>query len=214
MTPTITDGVTALVTEAMSVTVACTRCGEQPYHEDLGYSPVFGSAGQAIEELTDKDGCWNWHVVTRAGQPRELICDECACAHLGHQPRTSPAMRTPDGVLLGPVTVCDRCGELLAAGRGEPAPPGYPATKPAGVYLEWNSAALPDGGDIARAAARVLGRLCDIAEAARWDAFDGPQDGRPEPSRVLDRDLDAEAARTLTGAAQRLLSASNPQEAL
>lgn len=215
MTPTITGGIICLVTETMSVTVACAECCKQPYNEDLGYVPAFDSAEQAIEQLTDGEG-YGWMVVTRPDQTRELVCEECGCAHLGHQPRENGPYRAPDGTLIGAYTSCDRCGEILASEPDIPAPAGYPVSEKFGTghWLQWDPAALPDGGDIARAARRLLDRLNDTANAARWDAFDGPQDGRPRPAAEPDPEQDAAAARILIRAAQQLLPVPARQEAI
>lgn len=213
-TVTTSGGVTTVTRTEISVTIFCTRCGRGPYDEDLGYTPAFASADQAVAQLTSSDGCWGWHVVTRRDGTRELVCQACGCVHLGHQPRSEPPYRWADGRILGSSTWCGRCGELLASEPGEPAPPGYPVAEKDGIYLQWDAAALPEGRDIGRAAWRLLARLTDLANAGRWDAFSGPQDGRPQPTAKPDPDRDAVDARILFDAARLLLPGGNRQEAL
>lgn len=95
-----------------------------------------------------------------------------------------------------------------ASEPGTPAPDDYPASEPARAALCWDAAALPAGRNLAAAFARVMDRLSDDAVAARWDAWNGPQDGRPAPSADPDPRADKAAALALIDAASRLLDAA------
>jgi hypothetical protein len=195
------------------VTAACSRCRATPEDEDRGFTPHFGSAERAREDLTGEDG-YGWQIITGPDGGEELLCQECAardeCARLGHVPSTSPAARMPDGRVLGAATWCDRCGHLIGHEPAIPAPPGYPAPDPATLLLRWDAAALPDGKVIAAAAARLLARLSDDAAAGRWDTWGGGQDGRPRRHAYAgdgDPAADRAAALALIKAARQLLEA-------
>ena len=111
-----------------------------------------------------------------------------------------------DGRVLGESSWCDRCGHLLSHEPATPAPPGYPAPQPARQDLYWDATALPAGRDLAGAAARLLARLSDAAIAARWDAWDGDQAGRPAPVAAPGLAADKAAALALIQAAHQLLA--------
>jgi ADP-ribose pyrophosphatase len=191
-----------------SVTASCTRCGITAEDQESGYEPYFDDTAAARKQLAD---WYRWRVSPGAGPDGadEVLCEECAgkdeCARLGHQPVVNDAMRMPDGSVMGAMTWCQRCDELLAREPGTPAPDGYPAPQPAYATLRWDAAALPAGQGLADAAARVLARLADDAAAARWDAYDGPQDGRPARAAEPDPDADKAAALALIDAGSRLL---------
>jgi hypothetical protein len=195
------------------VTGACNRCHGIPENEDLGYAPHFDSPEQAREQLTDEND-YGWRITTGPDGLEELLCRECAakdeCARCGHMPHTIPAARMPDGRVLGASTWCDRCGHLIGYEPEIPAPDGYPAPDPVLASVRWDAAALPDGHVIAAAAARLLARMSDNAVTARWDAWNGDQDGRPQPHAYTgdsDQAADQAAARALMNAARQLLQA-------
>ena len=100
----------------------------------------------------------------------------------------------------------DRRGQLLSHEPATPAPPGYPAPQPARQDLYWDAAAFPAGQDLAAAAGRLLARLSDAAIAARWDAWDGDQAGRPAPVAAPDLAADKAAALTLIMAAHQMFA--------
>lgn len=191
-----------------SVTASCTRCGITAEDQESGYEPYFDGTAAARKQLAD---WYRWRVSPGTGPEGadEVLCEECAgkdeCARLGHQPVVNDAMRMPDGSVMGAMTWCQRCDELLAREPGTPAPDGYPAPQGAYATLRWDAAALPAGKDLADAAARVISRLSDDAVAARWDAFDGPRDGRPDPAAEPGPEADKAAALALIDAGSRLL---------
>jgi len=196
------------------VTAACSQCGATPDNEDLGFTPHFASPQQARELLTDPDDGYAWRIITAPDSREELLCKTCwtkgECARLGHDPHTIPAARMDDGRVLGTSTWCDRCGQSLGYEPAIPAPSGYPAPVWAGLQLRWDAAALPDGETIAAAAARLLARMSDDAVTARWDAWNGNQDGRPARHAYAgDRDpaADQAAALVLINAARQLMEA-------
>jgi ADP-ribose pyrophosphatase len=190
-----------------SVTASCTRCGTVGEDQESGYEPYFDDVAQATRLLPG----YGWKVIPGAGTDGndEVLCEECArreeCGRNGHQPVVNDPMRLPDGSLLGAVTWCLRCDDFLAQEPGTPAPDGYPASGVAHAALFWDAAALPAGQDLADAAARVMNRLSDDAVTARWDAFDGPQDGRPARAVTPDPAADKAAALALIGAGTQLL---------
>lgn len=198
-------------TAVTCITAACSRCGAIPEDEDLGYTPHFKDPAHARERLTGEDG-YGWRIASGPDGHEQLLCQSCAasddCARLGHKPWTSPAARMADGRVLGQATWCDRCGQLLSHEPPAPAPPGYPAPAPASLSLHWDAAALPGGQDIAAAAARLLTRMSDDADAARWDAWDGTQAGRPARRTRPDPEADKAAALALIRAAHQLLCAA------
>jgi 8-oxo-dGTP pyrophosphatase MutT (NUDIX family) len=191
-----------------SVTASCTRCGVTAEDQESGYEPYFDDTAAARKQLAD---WYRWRVSPGAGPDGadEVLCEECAgndeCARLGHQPVVNDPMRMPDGSVMGAMTWCQRCDELLAREPGTPASDGYPAPQPAYATLRWDAAALPAGQDLAGAFAQVISRLSDDAVAARWDAFDGPQDGRPDPAAEPGPEADKAAALALIDAGGRLL---------
>jgi hypothetical protein len=207
------DG-TALFTVVTCVTATCSRCHATPESEDLGYTPHFDSPEQAREQLTDEEDGYGWRIIPGPDGSQELLCQTCAskdqCARLGHDLHSIPAGRMPDGRVLGAATWCDRCGELLSHEPAILAPSGYPAREPAILSVRWDAAALPDGQLIAAGAARLLASLSDDAVAARWDAWNGAQDGRPQPHAYAgdsDPAADLAAARALMKAARQLMKA-------
>lgn len=193
------------------VTAACSRCGGSPGHDDDDSAgiPHFTSAEQARRQLLEY---YEWRIEAGSGG-EQLLCRTCAarddCARLGHVPWTSAGALMADGRVLGKSAWCDRCCELLSREPGTPAPPGYPVPEPARQDLYWDAAALPAGRDLAAAAARLLARMSDAAVAARWDAWDGDQAGRPGPAAApdpaSDPASDKAAALTLIQAAHKLL---------
>jgi 8-oxo-dGTP pyrophosphatase MutT (NUDIX family) len=192
-----------------SVTASCTRCGATVEAGEDEWEPYFEDIDAARKGLPG----YGWRVAPGAGPDGtdEVTCDRCAttaeCARLGHQAVTNNPVRLRDGSVLGPCTWCQRCDEALASEPGTPAPDGYPAAEPAHVSLRWDAAALAAGQDLAAAASRVLTRLNDDAIAARWDAWDGPQDGRPERNATTDPATDKAAALALITAGNQLLAA-------
>jgi ADP-ribose pyrophosphatase len=197
-----------------SVTASCTLCGTTAEDHESGYEPYFDDAAAARRQLA---GWYGWRVSPGAGPDGtdEVLCEECArrdeCGRLGHQPTVNDPMPMPDGSVMGALTWCRRCDELLAREPGTPAPHGYPAPQGAWASLRWDAAALPAGQDLAGVAARVLARLSDDAIAARWDAYDGPQDGRPARAEA-DPEADKAAAVALIDAASRILAAAVPAQ--
>jgi ADP-ribose pyrophosphatase len=193
-----------------SVTASCTRCGTTAEDQETGYEPYFDDVDRAARQLPG----YGWRVIPGAGPDGtdEVLCRECAgkdeCARSGHQPVVNDATRMPDGSVMGAMTWCQRCDEFLAREPGTPAPDGYPAPQPAYATLRWDAAALPAGRDLAAAAARVINRISDGAVAARWDAYDGSQDGRPTPAAEPDPEADKAAALALIDAASQLLEAA------
>jgi 8-oxo-dGTP pyrophosphatase MutT (NUDIX family) len=189
------------------VTASCTSCGITAEDREEGYEPYFDDTGQATRQLPG----YGWRVTPGAGPDGtdEVLCEECAsadeCGRLGHQPVANDAIRMPDGSVTGAITWCQRCDEFLAREPGTPAPDGYPAPQAAHVHLRWDAAALPAGQDLADAAARVISRMSDAAVAARWDDWDGSQDGRPERAAEPDPEADKAAALALIDAGARLL---------
>ena len=188
------------------VTASCTCCGTTAWDQETGSELHFGDGAEAARWLP----AYGWRVIPGAGPGVEdkVLCGECwrkdECGRLGHRTVVNDAQRMADGSVTGADTWCDRCGELLAREPGTPAPDGYPAAEVIHMYLSWDAAALPDGDHLADAAIHVLSRLSDDAAAARWDAFDGPQDGRPAPYEP-DPAADAAAALALIDAGTRLL---------
>jgi hypothetical protein len=187
-----------------SVTVTCTRCGATAEDQETGYEPYFASIEAARRQLAG----YGWRVLPGPGA-EQVLCEDCAnkddCERLGHQPVVTGGVRMDDGSVLGPSTWCERCGDLLAHAPGTPAPDGYPVPRRARVVLRWDAAALPGGQDLADAFARVMDRICDDAVAARWDNWDGPQDGRPSPAAEPGAAADETAALALIDAGNRLL---------
>ena len=187
------------------VTVTCSRCGARPDNED--FTPYFDSPQQAREQLARDYG---WRTTPRGDGGEELLCEDCAakddCARLGHQPESSGPSLMPDGSTLPKMTFCNRCSLLLdREGNIIPAPDGYPVPAPAHRTLGWDAAALPAGHDIADAAWRLMARLSDDAVAARWDAWDGDQAGRPARRAEPDPEADKATAMLLIKAAHGLL---------
>jgi ADP-ribose pyrophosphatase len=193
-----------------SVTASCTRCGTTAEDQESGYEPYFDDTAAARKQLADWYG---WQVSPGAGPDGtdEVLCGECArrdeCGCLGHQPAVGDPMLMPDGSVMGALTWCQRCDEFLAREPGTPAPDGYPASQGAYLSLRWDAVALPAGKTLADAAARAVARLSDDAAAARWDAYAGPQDGRPERAAAPDPAADKAAALALIGAGTQLLDA-------
>jgi ADP-ribose pyrophosphatase YjhB (NUDIX family) len=192
---------------AACVTASCTRCGTTAEDEDAGYEPYFDDIADARKELPGYD--WKVTACTGPDGTDEVLCGECArreeCGRAGHQPAPIGPVRMPDGSVIGAVTWCQRCDEFLAREPRTPAPAAYPAAQAARAQLRWDAAALPAGQDLADAAARVLARLSDDAVAARWDAYDGPRDGRPARAAEPGPEADKAAALALIDAASRLL---------
>jgi ADP-ribose pyrophosphatase len=192
-----------------SVTASCTRCGDTAEDSESGYEPYFDDIAAARKHLRD----YGWRVTPGAGPDGtdEVLCDTCTsteeCGRLGHQPVTNDPVPMADGSVLGPYTWCERCDEPLASAPAMPAPDGYPAPEIGRAGLRWDAAALPAGLGLVTAASRVLARLNDDAVTARWDAYDGPQDGRPERAAAPDPAADKAAALALIGAGNRLLEA-------
>jgi hypothetical protein len=189
------------------VTARCTRCGVTVEDEESGYEPFFDDTAQATRQLPG----YGWTVTPGADLDGadEVLCAGCArkdeCARLGHEPVASDPIRMADGAILGRVTWCQRCDECLASEPGTPAPGGYPAAQPASVQLRWDAAALPAGQSLAGAMTRVLARLSDDATAARWDAYSGSHDGRPNQAVEHSAEADKAAALALIDAGTRLL---------
>jgi ADP-ribose pyrophosphatase len=190
-----------------SVTASCTRCGAAGEDQESGYEPYFDDIAQATRLLPG----YGWKVIPGAGPDGtdDVLCEECArreeCARDGHQPVVNDPVSLPDGSVLGAVTWCLRCDDFLAQEPGTPAPDGYPAPEAAHAHLSWDAAALPAGRDLADAAGRVITRLSDDAVTARWDAYGGPQDGRPARAAEPDPAADKAAALALIDAGSRLL---------
>lgn len=185
---------------------ACSTCGNGP-DNDYDYIPHF-HLEQAREDLVRDYG---WRVLPPGQDGAEiLLCKSCAaaadCARLGHQVESSEPFRLGNGALVGARTWCERCETVLTWEPTTPPPPGYPAPERAHHGLAWDAAALPDGGDIAEAARRLLSRLSDDAVSARCDAWDGDQPDRADWLLAdPDPEADKAAARTLTAAITRLL---------
>jgi ADP-ribose pyrophosphatase len=192
-----------------SVTASCTRCGAIVEAGEDEWEPYFDDVAAARKGLPS----YGWRVTpgTGPGDADEVLCDTCAskdeCGRLGHQPVTNAPVRLADGSVLGPYTWCQRCEESLASAPGTPAPDGYPAAAITRAHLRWDAAALPGGQGLADAAGRVLARLNDDAVAARWDAWDGPQAGRPASAITPDPAADKAAALALIAAGNQLLDA-------
>ena len=188
------------------VTASCTRCGIAAEDQEAGGELHFGDSAEAARWLP----AYGWRVIPGAGPGAadEVLCGQCRrkdeCGRLGHRTLVDDAQRMADGSVTGAVTWCDRCGELLAREPGTPAPDGYPAPEVIHMDLSWDAAALPAGDHLADAAIHVLSRLSDDAATARWDAFDGPQDGCPAPAEP-DPEADAAAALALIDAGTQLL---------
>jgi ADP-ribose pyrophosphatase YjhB (NUDIX family) len=188
------------------VTASCTRCGITAEDPETGGELHFGDSAEAARWLP----AYGWQIIFGAGPGAadEVLCGECRrkdeCGRLGHRTVVDEAQRLADGSVTGAVTWCERCGELLAREPGTAAPNGYPAPDVIHMYLSWDAAALPAGHDLADAAVHVLDRLSDDAATARWDGFDGPQDGRPAPAEPHP-EADAAAALALIDAGTRLL---------
>ena len=192
-----------------SVTVTCTRCGTTAEDQETGFEPYFASVEAARRQL----GGYGWRVTPGPGGD-QVLCEDCAnkddCERLGHQPLAAGGIRMDDGSVLGSSTWCERCGHVLAHEPGTPAPDGYPVSRRVHVLLRWDAAALPAGQDLAAAFTRVMDRISDDAVAARWDGWDGPQDGRPARASEPDPAADKAAVLALTDATSRLLGPAVP----
>ena len=188
------------------VSVTCIRCGLTAEDQETRGELHFDDRAEAAARLPT----YGWRVILgrEPGAADEVLCVECArkdeCGRLGHHIVVDEAERMADGSVTGVVTLCERCGELLNCGPGAPAPDGYPASEMIHMYLSWDAAAFPYGDYLADAAIHVISRLSHEAATARWDAFDGLQDGRPAQA-VSDPEADAAAARALIDAGTRLL---------
>jgi hypothetical protein len=189
------------------LTVTCARCGASPEYE--GCTLHFSSPEDAREQLAHDYG---WRITQPVDGSGEMLCDGCAvkddCTRLGHQPELVGPLLRDDGWVLGSRTWCSRCEELLASEPDTPAPGGYLAPEPAFWTVHWDAAALPAGGEIADASERLLARLSDDANAARWDAWDGDKKWRPGRLVGPDPEADKDAALILIKAAHQLLCAA------
>lgn len=189
------------------VTASCTRCGIIAADQETSGELHFGDSADAVRWLP----AYGWRVIpgTGPGTADEVLCGECRrkdeCERLGHRTVIDEAHRMADGSMSDVVTWCDRCGELLAPKPGQRSLGRlYPALDVIHMYLSWDRAALPAGQYLADAAAHVLARLSDRAATARWNAFDDPLDGCPDPAEP-DPETDETAALALIDACTQLL---------
>ena len=164
------------------VIAACSRCGTQPWDDHEGYTPHFGSAGQARRGLAAD---YEWRITAGPAGGEVWLCRSCAaredCARLGHDVRMCPPARMADGSVLAATSWCKRCDAMLSGYVPRiPAPPGYPA---------------PDS------------RVAWI----RWDAWDGDQARRPGPVLAADCGADEAAARLLADMVRQFLAGGAQQ---